>query len=57
MFAVLAIVCFALVMFHVEVGAINLLALGLLFMAAEMLFAYRPWNRRTGSFVSAPGNG
>lgn len=45
MFAVLAIVCFALALAKVEVGSLNLVTLGLLFIAAEMLFSYRPWNR------------
>ena len=45
MFAILAIVCFVLALAGVEVGSLSLVTLGLLFMAAEMLFAYRPWNR------------
>ena len=45
MFAVLAIVCFVLALAKVSAGGINFVTLGLLFMAAEMLFAYRPWNR------------
>jgi hypothetical protein len=44
-FAILAIVCFVLSLAGVEVGSLNLVTLGLLFMAAELLFAYRPWNR------------
>jgi len=45
MFALLALICFVLALFHVALGSIDLVTLGLVFVAAQMLFAIgAPWN-------------
>jgi len=45
MFAVIALVCFVLAVFGVSPGDINMIALGLVFIAAHMLFEWTPWRR------------
>ncbi len=50
MFAVLALLCFVLALFHVPLGAVDLVVLGLMFIALHLLFVgWTPWNnwRRT----------
>lgn len=49
MFAVLALVCFILATIDATVGPlspVNLIALGLAFVAAHLLWAWVPWGRR-----------
>lgn len=46
MFAVLAAACFLLALFGVHLGAVNLLVLGLLFLAVHLIFDFRPWAGR-----------
>ncbi len=43
MFAILAAVCFLLALFDVSLGSVNLVTLGLLFVAVHLVFDYRPW--------------
>lgn len=45
MFALLAAVCFLLVLAHAKVGTIDLTALGLLFIAVELFWPWHPWRR------------
>lgn len=46
MFAILAVVCFALVTFGVShVGAVDLLPLGLAFLALQLVAPLTPWRR------------
>jgi hypothetical protein len=49
MFALLALICFILALFHVHIGTIDLVVLGLVFVAAHLLFDFRPWVNRPGS--------
>jgi hypothetical protein len=45
MFALLAAVCFLLVMFGVgALGPVNLTVLGFFFIALELLLGWRPWH-------------
>jgi hypothetical protein len=46
MFALLALLCFVLALFHVRLGDIDLVILGLVFVAAHLLYAWTPWVRR-----------
>ena len=47
MFALLALLCFVLALFHVHIGTIDLVILGLAFIAAHLLFGIGiPWVRR-----------
>lgn len=47
MFALLALLCFVLALFHVHIGDIDLVILGLVFVAAHLLFGVGiPWVRR-----------
>lgn len=46
MFALLALLCFVLALFDVHLGTINLVTLGLVFVAAHLLYAWTPWTRR-----------
>jgi hypothetical protein len=46
MFALLALLCFVLALFHVHIGDIDLVILGLVFVAAHLLYAWTPWVRR-----------
>ena len=43
MLALLAVLCFVLALFHVELGDINFVILGLAFLAAHHLFGWSPW--------------
>lgn len=48
MFAVLALICFVLKLFHVSFGTVDLVVLGLCFLAAHLAFAWTvpwPWRR------------
>jgi hypothetical protein len=49
MFALLALICFILALFHVHIGTIDLTILGLVFVAAHLLFDFRPWINRRGN--------
>lgn len=47
MFALLALLAFVLALFHVHLGEIDLVILGLCFVAAHLLFGVGiPWVRR-----------
>ncbi len=46
MFALLALLAFVLALFHVHIGSIDLVTLGLVFVAAHLLYAWTPWTRR-----------
>lgn len=49
MFALLALICFVLALFHVSLGSIDLLILGFCFIALHLMFAVSlpwTWNRR-----------
>lgn len=49
MFAILAAVCFLLALFDVTLGEVELVTLGLLFVAVHLVFDFRPWaGRRNG---------
>lgn len=49
MFAVLAALCFLLALFYVSLGTINLVTLGLFFLACHLVWSFTPWDgyRRT----------
>jgi len=51
MFAVVALICFVLALFHAHLGSIDFVVLGLAFVAAHLAFggfaAYGPWRNRT----------
>lgn len=50
MFALVAMVCFILALFHVHIGTVDLVTLGLVFIAAQMLFTIAiPWGRARGN--------
>jgi hypothetical protein len=42
MFAIAALLCFAISLFHGHIGDINLVTLGLAFMALAMIFSWNP---------------
>lgn len=47
MFALIALICFVLALFKVHIGSIDLVVLGLCFVAAHLLFGVGvPWVRR-----------
>ena len=46
MFALLALLCFVLALFDVHIGTISLVTLGLVFVAAHLLYSWTPWTRR-----------
>lgn len=46
MLALLAVVCFILAAFNVAVAGLNLVALGLAFMAAYFIAPWSPWPSR-----------
>ena len=47
MFAICALICFVLALFGVHIGAIDLVVLGLAFVAAHLAFSIAlPWGRR-----------
>lgn len=45
-FALLALIAFILALFHVSLGSIDLVTLGLVFVAAHLMYAWTPWTRR-----------
>lgn len=47
MFALAALVCFVLALFHVSLGTVDLVVLGLVFIAAHLLMplTLTPWRR------------
>jgi hypothetical protein len=45
MFALLALICFILAEFKVHVGQLDLVILGLVFVAAHLLYSWTPWTR------------
>jgi hypothetical protein len=49
MFALIALICFILALFHVHIGTIDLVVLGLVFVAAHLLFDFRPWGSWRGN--------
>lgn len=50
MFAALAALCFLLALLKVHLGEVNLVTLGLLFVACELLWAWTPWAGRRGPY-------
>lgn len=46
MLAVLALLAFVLAIFKVDLAGLNLVALGLAFLAAHLIFPWTPWTRR-----------
>jgi membrane protein implicated in regulation of membrane protease activity len=46
MFALIALICFILALFHVNLGSIDLAVLGFVFIALHLLFDIRPWAGR-----------
>ncbi len=49
MFALVALVLFALAAFGVEFGEVALVPLGLAFLAAHLLIDFRPWAGRVNA--------
>jgi hypothetical protein len=45
MFAIAALLCFVLALFDVHVGSIDLVVLGLAFVAAHLIHAWTPWRK------------
>lgn len=45
MLALIAMICFILALFKVSIGDLNLVTLGLVFVAAHLLFPWSPWRR------------
>lgn len=45
LFAILALLCFVLALFHAHVADLDLVVLGLVFVAAHLVFAWTPWRR------------
>jgi hypothetical protein len=43
MFALIALICFILALFGVVIGSIDLVTLGLVFVALHLMFDWRPW--------------
>lgn len=43
MFALVALIVFILALFHAAIGSVDLLLLGLAFLAAHFVFEWRPW--------------
>ena len=48
MFALLAFLSFVLALFHVSIGSISLVTLGLAFIALHLLWGWAPWRRPPG---------
>jgi len=47
MLAAIALICFVLALFHVHLGTIDLVVLGLAFIAAHLAFGIgTPWTRK-----------
>jgi hypothetical protein len=44
-FAVLALLCFVLALFDAHLGSIDLVVLGLAFVATHLIWAWTPWRR------------
>lgn len=51
MFALIALICFVLALFHVSLGEINLVTLGLAFIALHLMFG---WGLGLERFRRAP---
>jgi len=49
MFALVALICFILALFHVSLGSIDLTVLGFVFIALHLLFDFRPWTGWRGT--------
>lgn len=49
MFALIALICFVLALFHVHIGTIDLVILGFVFVAAHLLVDFWPWGSRRGN--------
>lgn len=48
MFALIALICFVLALFHVHIGNVDLVVLGLVFVALQLMYAVAlptPWRR------------
>ena len=45
MFAILALLAFVLALFGAHIGSLNLVTLGLVFVAAHLIYAWTPWRR------------
>jgi hypothetical protein len=45
MFAIAALLAFVLALFDVTIGSIDLVVLGLCFVAAHLIYAWTPWRR------------
>lgn len=45
MLALAALLCFVLALFNVTIGSLDLVTLGLAFIAAHLLFDWRPWSK------------
>lgn len=43
MFAIFALVTFFLALIHVHIGDVDLVILGLMFVAAHLIWAWTPW--------------
>jgi len=43
MFAILALICFVLALFHVALGQVDLTVLGFAFLAAHFVWTAAPW--------------
>jgi hypothetical protein len=49
MFALVALICFILALFHVHLGSIDFVVLGLVFVAAHLMVGWGlPWIRPRG---------
>lgn len=44
MLALIAVLCFVLALFHVAIGGLSLVTLGLVFVALHLVFASRVWS-------------
>lgn len=50
MFAIVALICFVLALFHVQLGSIDLVVLGFVFIALHLIWAVNiPWGRVRGN--------
>jgi hypothetical protein len=45
MAAILALICFVLALFGVHPAGLDLVILGLVFLAAHFIYPYAPWTR------------
>jgi hypothetical protein len=46
MFALIALICFVLALFKVDLGTISLVTLGLCFVALHLMWGWTPWRRQ-----------